>query len=94
MELKTTEQKVAYLLDEVPAARMNYKLLLLLYWQVFDNIEIPQTIVNAILADGTEPESISRLKRKALSIDIDVEEVVNDFRKSMEEELGNGKGNS
>lgn len=64
--LKTTEQKVAYLCDKVPAATGNYKLLLLLYWQAFDGIDIPADIMNAIIEKGTQPESIGRLKRKKI----------------------------
>lgn len=84
-DLKTTEQKVAYLVSQVPATRSNYKLLLLLYWQIFDGIQIPSEIVNAILEKGTEPESLGRLKRKAIGIDITYEEVIEKLNKAIKE---------
>lgn len=72
-DLKTTYDRVSWLVNNVPAARSNYKLLLLLYWQVFDEIDIPKDIVNEIAEKGTEPESINRLKRKALGLSESIE---------------------
>jgi hypothetical protein len=94
MDLKTKEERVAYLIKQVPAARKNYKLLLLLYWQVFDGIDIPEKVVNDILAKGTEPESISRLKRKALGMEINTADIVSRLRKvlDIEREVLNGTG--
>jgi hypothetical protein len=48
---------------------------LLLYWQVFDGIDIPRELINEILENGTEPESIGRLKRKAITINTNPEEI-------------------
>jgi len=87
VELKTTEQRVAYLVQKVPATRTNYKLLLLLYWQVFDGIDIPKEVVNTILEKGTEPESIGRLKRKAICINVDSEELIARLKAALEEDM-------
>ena len=66
---------MAYLVSKVSATRSNYKLLLLLYWQVFDEIEMPKELINAILERATEPESIGRLKRKAVTVTADPDEI-------------------
>jgi hypothetical protein len=63
-ELRTTEQRVAWILEHVPATRNNYVLLILTYWSVFDRIDIPSAVVEQILARGTEPETINRSRRK------------------------------
>lgn len=63
-ELKTSRAKVLYLMEKVPAVKKDYKLLILLYWQVFDKIDIPKELFSAVLSNGTQPESISRAKRK------------------------------
>lgn len=78
-DLKTTYDKVSWLVNNVPASRSNYKLLLLLYWQVFDEIDIPKEVVNEIAERGTEPESIGRLKRKALGLS----ETIDSLRSAM-----------
>lgn len=58
--------RVAYILDNVPATRTNYLLLLLTYWQVFDGINIPQEIVRQIAGRATQPETVNRSRRKVL----------------------------
>lgn len=77
---------MAYLVSQVPATQSNYKLLLLLYWQVFDGIDIPRDIVNTILEKGTEPESIGRLKRKAIGTNETEEEVIARLRAALSED--------
>lgn len=64
-ELSTSLDKVAYLLEEFPEARNNYKFLMLAYWKIFDDIAIPHSLFLEILDKATQPESISRAKRKA-----------------------------
>ena len=91
MELKTAEQRVAYLVQKVPATRNNYKLLLLLYWQVFDGVDIPKEVVNAILDKGTEPESIGRLKRKAVEVKVDTSELIVKLKEILSKDM---KGDS
>lgn len=63
-EPKTTEQKVAWILEKVPAARSNYLMLLLVYWIVYDNVELPVEIVEQVLGKATKPETITRARRK------------------------------
>lgn len=63
-ELVTIKDRVLFLIDRVPAVKTNYKMLLILYWQVFDGIEMPKETARAILDRGAQPESIDRMKRK------------------------------
>lgn len=79
---------MAYLIQQVPATQSNYKLLLLLYWQVFDGIEIPPEVVNNILGNGTEPESIGRLKRKAIGVTVDPDEIIQRLLAALNHENG------
>ena len=65
-ELKTAEERVAFLLDNVPQTRHNYLYLILCYWQVFDGLDIPESILHAALQRATQPETISRARRKVL----------------------------
>ena len=81
--LKTSDQRVAWLLDKVPEVRSNYSLLLLLYWSVFDGIDIPKKMMQGILSDGTKPETISRgrrrvteLKRQLVDIDVEIDKLI------------------
>lgn len=67
-ELKTTNQKVAFLMDNFPQARNNYLYLLLSYWQVFDGIEIPKGVLQAAAEHATQPETITRARRKVLEM--------------------------
>ncbi|UNY40013.1 hypothetical protein KLEB273_gp110 [Bacillus phage vB_BauM_KLEB27-3] len=59
-------KKVAYLMDHIPEARTDYLVLLLSYWQVFDEINIPKEVVQEILEKATQPETVSRSRRKIL----------------------------
>lgn len=65
-ELKTTEQKVAYLLDHAPETKENYNYLVALYWTVFDDIHLSIDQIDQIIQKGKSPETISRAKRKIL----------------------------
>jgi hypothetical protein len=93
-DLSTTGQKVAYLINQVPASKSNYKLLLLLYWQIFDGVEIPSEVVNSILENATEPETVARSKRRILSVDIDIEAITNNLKAFLEGEEVNEKSES
>ena len=73
--LNTSYQRVAWIVDHVPAARTNYKLLMLIYWQIFDEINIPDKIMNQIIEEGTEPETISRAKRKVIENNYNIDEI-------------------
>jgi len=39
-------ENIGYLLGKVPRARMDNTLLILTYWRVFDNIDIPSDLAN------------------------------------------------
>jgi hypothetical protein len=67
-DIKTTEQRVAWLLEKVPATRNSYLVLLLAYWSVFDGIDLPQECIDQIFANATPPESISRARRKIFEL--------------------------
>lgn len=66
----TTSEKVALIIKHEPEAARNYKLLLTLYWTIFDKIDIPKEVFSQILEKGTEPETISRSKRKVIETNI------------------------
>jgi hypothetical protein len=63
-EFDRSDQKVAYIMNVVPQARKDYLLLILLYWQIFDGIELPEEIVSQIVQRATTPETITRSRRK------------------------------
>lgn len=58
-------EAVAYILKNVPEARNNNNLLVALFWQVFEGIDLsPELVKQLILA--TSIESIVRAKRRIL----------------------------
>jgi hypothetical protein len=65
-ELKTADERVAFLMENIPAARHNYVYLVLSYWQIFDDIEIPEVLLQQMTERVTQPETISRARRKVL----------------------------
>lgn len=66
IDLSTTEKRVAYILEHVPATRSNYLLLILTYWQVFDGINIPPELAQQIAGVATQPETVNRSRRKVI----------------------------
>jgi hypothetical protein len=67
--MKSHEARIAYLLESVEAlgdmdSPRRKVLLTLLYWKVFDGIEIPNDVTRKILSQGTNPETIYRRLRK------------------------------
>lgn len=67
--LTTRRGQVRYLLDSVEGLNdlddPRRKLLLtLMYWKVFDNINIPAEVLQEILSKGTNPETITREARR------------------------------
>jgi len=79
-EFKTTKSRVMLLMEKVPKTRKNYKLLLLLYWQVFDGIQFPKEIISQILKEATQPETISRSKRKNSNLLLDSNEIIEEIK--------------
>jgi hypothetical protein len=63
-EFDRSDQKVAYIMNVVPQARQDYLLLILLYWQIFDGVEIPEEVISQIVNRATKPETITRSRRK------------------------------
>lgn len=66
MKLDTASSRVAYILDNLPAAHDNDLALILAYWQLFDEVTIPVEVVQKLIASGTTPETITRAKRFVL----------------------------
>lgn len=66
LRLNCSLRRTAFLMDNIPEARQDYLYLILSYWQVFDGINIPEDVVKEIVAKATQPETISRSRRKAL----------------------------
>jgi hypothetical protein len=63
-EFDKVAQRVAFLMDHIPQARHDYLTLILSYWKIFDGIQIPDEIFAEIVEKGSQPETISRSKRK------------------------------
>lgn len=61
---KSKLEKVAFILDRVPEARNNKKLLILTYWNLFNEAGIPRECVERIMNNGAEPEAITRDARR------------------------------
>lgn len=76
------KDKVEYIVEMVPRAALDQKLLILTYWRVFDGINIPPSVAKEILEKGTSPETISRSKRK----------IIEQMRRSQREKVGSPRG--
>lgn len=63
-EFKRSDQKVAFLMDAAPQTRRDYLSLILMYWQIFDGIDLPESVARQIIEKATAPETITRSKRK------------------------------
>lgn len=66
LKLDGVREQVAFLMDNIPQTRNDYLYLLLSYWQVFDDIQIPEQVVKEIIQKATQPETISRSRRKVI----------------------------
>jgi hypothetical protein len=62
--LSNTEMAIRYILAHYPEARNNDKLLMLLYWELADKINIPKEFRQAFLYRATPPETIRRMRQK------------------------------
>jgi hypothetical protein len=62
--LSNTEMAIRYILAHYPEARNNDKLLMLLYWELADKINIPKEFRQAFLYKATPPETIKRARQK------------------------------
>lgn len=66
--MKSHYDQTKYLADSVPELRNHSNrrrkvLLTLLYWKIFDGIDIPADVMKQILERGTNPETITRALR-------------------------------
>jgi hypothetical protein len=57
---------VNHIMSTFPKAKYDSRLLLLAYWQIFDGIEIPQELMQQIIAKGSHPETVMRRRREIL----------------------------
>lgn len=73
--LNNSYKRVAYILENAPQSRYDNKLLLLLYWQMFDDIPMADTVAKEIIERGTEPETILRSRRKIIETVSRVEDI-------------------
>lgn len=67
LKLDTLVQRISYLFDAIPKTREDKLLLVLCYWKIFDEVDIPDWLVQEIIAKASSPESINRIGRKVLS---------------------------
>lgn len=68
LNLETSRERVAFIMDNIPQARQNYLLLLLSYWQLFDGIDLPDELIKQLSEKATQPETIARSRRKAIEL--------------------------
>ena len=65
--MKNKKAKVRYLAEniaDIPKDPDRGRLLMiLLYWKVFNGIDIPESVMREILQKGTNPETLGRLAR-------------------------------
>lgn len=84
----TMFDKIAYLVENIKGAKTNTKLLILAYWQVFDDIFIPDEVLQQILGKATNPETITRMKRAVLSSPtLPVEDIQEQMTAAVEETM-------
>lgn len=67
LKLDTLVQRVSFLFDAIPETRDNPMLLVLSYWRIFDEISIPDWLVQDIAGKASNPDSIMRIGRKVAS---------------------------
>lgn len=67
LKLDTLVQRVSYLFDAIPESREDKLLLVLCYWKIFDEVAIPDWLVQDLIQKASPPESINRIGRKVLS---------------------------
>ena len=65
-DFDTNEKRVAYLMENIPAARHSNLYLILSYWQIFNDIDIPEKLLQQLAGSATQPETITRARRKVL----------------------------
>lgn len=66
----SVKQRVYRLMEKVPPVMRHDRgdlLLVLLYWRIYDGIEIPPEVMRDLFQNATLPESITRRKRELLA---------------------------
>lgn len=64
-----TLQRIEYIVTNVPEAKYDDILFVLLYWQLFNNISLSAETIQAIQANGAKPETLLRQRRRVLNSD-------------------------
>lgn len=64
---KKVRENVLTLLEEIPETRNDDKLLMVNYWQRFDEITFDENFATAFVSAATSPESIHRARRSIQS---------------------------
>lgn len=65
--MRGKKEKVKYLISIAPDLVNNPSALLLLYWKIFDGINVPNELINEVAVKATPPESVLRFVRFALA---------------------------
>ena len=61
---KDGDMCVRYILAHFPETRNNDKLLMVIFWEMFDKIPVPKEFRRAFLQRATTPETITRCRRR------------------------------
>lgn len=67
LKLDTLVQRISFLYDSVPEVKDEPMLLVLIYWRIFDEISIPDWLIQEIADKASNPDSIMRVGRKVAS---------------------------
>lgn len=51
-------------MDKIPQTRFNSVALVVMYWKLHDCIDIPESLIQALIEKATAPETILRAQRK------------------------------
>lgn len=68
LKLDTLVQRISFLNDKIPETRHDQLLLVLSYWKIFDEIPIPDWLIQDISQKASKPDSILRIGRKVSTV--------------------------
>lgn len=63
----TIGSRIRHILHLAPIAARDMRLLLMLYWKVFDGADIPDSAIASVVMKGTRPDNIMRICRRVLA---------------------------
>lgn len=67
VDIDTAKGRIRYLYEKVPDIAKDTDrgrlLMILLYWRIFDGVNIPESVMREILKKASNPESLGRLAR-------------------------------